>query len=111
MQVLEREAADRAAAEKKFPDFQPGDILELKLAVPENKRRPATVKGLCIARKNRSWRTSFTILNFIQGGGPVERSFPLYSPTLQSLSVIGRRKVRRAKLYYLRDRKPSEYRA
>ena len=45
--------------------------------VPENKGRPATVKGLCISRRNRGWRTSFTILNYIPGGGAVERSFPL----------------------------------
>lgn len=45
--------------------------------VPQNKGRPATVKGLCIAKKNRGWRTSFTVLNYIQGGGPVERTFPL----------------------------------
>ncbi|CAL8466669.1 g6205 [Coccomyxa elongata] len=110
IQVLEQEAADKATSEKNLPDFRPGDILELKLVVPQNKGRPATVKGLCIAKKNRGWRTSFTVLNYIQGGGPVERTFPLYSPTLQSLSVTGRRKVRRAKLYYLRDRKPNEYR-
>ncbi|BDA41044.1 probable 50S ribosomal protein L19 [Coccomyxa sp. Obi] len=110
IQVLEQEAAEKATSERNFPDFRPGDMLELKLVVPQNKGRPAIVKGLCIAKKNRGWRTSFTVLNYIQGGGPVERTFPLHSPTLQSLSVTGRRKVRRAKLYYLRDRKPNEYR-
>jgi ribosomal protein L19 len=52
-------------------------LLPLTQVVPENKGRPATVKGLCISRRNRGWRTSFTILNHIAGGGVVERSFPL----------------------------------
>ncbi|CAL5227160.1 g10074 [Coccomyxa viridis] len=109
MEVLDREAQEKAAEEKKFPDFEAGDLLELTLGVPENKGREAKVRGICMAKRRRGYRTSFTLLNHIPGGGPVERSFPLYSPTLQSIKVLGRRKVRRAKLYYLRNRKPSEY--
>ncbi|CAK0758229.1 hypothetical protein CVIRNUC_002604 [Coccomyxa viridis] len=109
MQVLEEEAAEKAAKEKNYPNFEAGDLLELTLAIPENKGREAKVRGMCIAKRRRGYRTSFTLLNHVAGGGPVERSFPLYSPTLQGVKVLGSRRVRRAKLYYLRDRKPSEY--
>ncbi|KAK9810500.1 hypothetical protein WJX72_011839 [[Myrmecia] bisecta] len=110
MQVLEGEMAVAAAAQKNLPDFGPGDVVQLKLAVPENKRRVSFMKGLCIARFNRGWRTSFTLRNFITGGGGLERTFPLYSPTIQEITVLKRQRTRRAKLYYLRDRQPREYR-
>ena len=95
------------------PTFGPGDLLELKLSVPENKRRATIFKGICIARRNRGWRTSFTLRNFIGNSGGIERSFPLYSPhvlEIKVLKVAGRKKYRRAKLYFLRDVQPKEYR-
>lgn len=107
---LEKEQEAKAAAEKAFPQFRAGDVLELKLAIPENKRRVSTFKGICIAKKNRGWRTSFTIRNSIGTSGGIERTFPLYCPTLLELKVLESRKVRRSKLYYLRDRNPKEYR-
>jgi large subunit ribosomal protein L19 len=65
------------AAELKRPDFGPGDLIELKLSVPENKRRVTVFKGICIARRNRSVRTSFTLRNLFGASGGVERTFPL----------------------------------
>lgn len=107
---LEKERMLQEGAAKKLPEFGPGDSLELKLSVPENRRRVAIVKGTCIAKRNRGWRTSFTIRNHIGGAGGIERTFPLYSPHIQEITVLTQKKVRRAKLYYLRDRVPKEYR-
>lgn len=110
LSILEKEREAQAIETRKLPDFKPGDVLELKLTVPENKRRSTNFKGVCIAKKNRGWRSSFTLRNFIGASGGIERSFPLYSPHIQDLKVLESRKVRRAKLYYLRDRVPKEYR-
>lgn len=77
MQVLEKEKENEAQAQLARPDFRPGDFLELKLSVPENKRRTTLFKGICIARRNRGWRTSFTLRNFIGSSGGIERTFPL----------------------------------
>jgi large subunit ribosomal protein L19 len=77
MQVLEKEKENEAQAQLARPDFGPGDFLELKLSVPENKRRTTLFKGICIARRNRGWRTSFTLRNFIGSSGGIERTFPL----------------------------------
>lgn len=110
IEELERERVQLALKAKKVPQFRAGDVLEVKLAVPENRGRPSTFKGICIAKRNRGIRTSFTLRNHLGSVGAVERSFPLYSPTIQGINVIDRRKVRRAKLYYLRERNPKEYR-
>ena len=75
--LLEKEKEEEAQAAKRHPDFKPGDFLELKLSVPENKRRPTVFKGICIARRNRGWRTSFTIRNFMGNSGGIERTIPL----------------------------------
>ena len=77
LKVLEKEKEEEALASKKLPNFGPGDFLELKLTVPENKRRTTMFKGICIARRNRGWRTSFTIRNFVGNSGGIERTFPL----------------------------------
>lgn len=77
MQALEKEKEIEAQTHLSRPDFGPGDFLELKLSVPENKRRTTLFKGICIARRNRGWRTSFTLRNFIGSNGGIERTFPL----------------------------------
>lgn len=110
LQELEKERVQEEGLAKNFPVFGPGDSLELKLSVPENRRRVAVVKGTCIARRNRGWRTTITIRNHIGNAGGIERTFPLYSPHIQEIKVLATKKVRRAKLYYLRDRQPKEYR-
>lgn len=77
IQLLEKEREEEAVSAKKYPDFRPGDFLELKLSIPENKRRTTVFKGICIAKNNKGWRTTFTLRNFIGTSGGIERSFPL----------------------------------
>ena len=76
-QTLEAEREAALAGELQRPDFGPGDVIELKLSVPENKRRVTLFKGVCIARSNRSVRTTFTLRNVLGGAGGIERTFPL----------------------------------
>lgn len=111
MRLLEQEKEEQARVAKDPPEFSPGDAMELKLTIPENKRRTSIFKGICIAKRNRGWRSSFTLRNHIGGGGAIERTFPLYSPHLLEIKVLrkARRKIRRAKLYYLREAQPKEY--
>lgn len=111
LQTLEAEAAAEAAAARPVPEFRAGDVIEVKAAAAENRRRVATVRGVCIARRNRGPRTSFELLTHVPGGGAVHRTFPLHSPLLHGLRVVERRPARRAKLYYLKDRNPKEYRS
>ena len=112
MQVLEGEREAASVAARPVPDFRPGDALELKLAIAENRGRPATLRGVCIARRSAGWRSSLTLLSHIPGGGVVTRAVPLHSPALQELRVVERARVRarRAKLYYLSKRNPKEWR-
>jgi large subunit ribosomal protein L19 len=77
LQTLEDERQAALAAELQRPDFGPGDMIELRLSVPENKRRVTVFKGLCIAKRNRSVRTTFTLRNLFGASGGVERTFPL----------------------------------
>ena len=89
---------------KKFPDFFPGDIVKVGVRITEGKReRIQYFEGVCIAKKNRDINSSFTVRKISFGEG-VERTFALYSPIINSIKVIRSGKVRRAKLYYLRDR-------
>jgi len=111
LQSLEAEQVAAVEQTRQFPAFRPGDVLELKVAVPENRRKVATLKGIVIAKKNRGWQSAFTIRNHLGNAGGIERTFPLYSPSLLGMKVLESRNVNRAKLYYLRDRKPSEYRS
>ena len=91
-------------AEKKIPDFFPGDILKVGVRITEGKKdRIQYFEGVCIARKNRDINSSFTVRKISFGEG-VERTFPLYGTVIDSITVIRHGKVRRAKLYYLRDR-------
>ena len=111
LSVLEKEKEDEARAAVSFPDFKAGDHIELKLSIPQNKGRETVFKGICIAKRNRGWRTSFTLRNFIGNNGGIERSFPLYSPHIKEFKVLREgKRVRRSKLYYLRDVQPKVYR-
>ena len=94
----------KISAEKKLPDFFPGDIIKVGVKITEGKRdRIQYFEGVCIAKKNRDLNSSFTVRKISFGEG-VERTFALYSPIVDSIKVIRSGKVRRAKLYYLRDR-------
>jgi len=94
----------KIAAEKKLPNFFPGDIIKVGVKITEGKRdRIQYFEGVCIAKKNRDLNSSFTVRKISFGEG-VERTFALYSPIVNSIKVIRSGKVRRAKLYYLRDR-------
>ena len=90
---------------KKFPDFFAGDTLKVGVRIVEGKReRIQYFEGVCIAKKNRDINSSFTVRKISFGEG-VERTFALYSPIIGSIKVVRSGKVKRAKLYYLRDRK------
>ena len=94
----------KISAEKKLPDFFPGDIIKVGVKITEGKRdRIQYFEGVCIAKKNRDLNSSFTVRKISFGEG-VERTFALYSPIVDSIKVIRSGKVKRAKLYYLRDR-------
>ena len=94
----------KIAAEKKLPDFFPGDKVKVGVKITEGKRdRIQYFEGVCIAKKNRDINSSFTVRKISFGEG-VERTFALYSPIVDSIKVVRSGKVRRAKLYYLRDR-------
>jgi len=90
--------------EKKIPDFFPGDVIKVGVRITEGKKeRVQYFEGVCIAKKNRDLNSSFTVRKISFGEG-VERTFPLYGTVIDSITVIRHGKVRRAKLYYLRDR-------
>lgn len=94
----------KISAEKKLPNFFPGDIVKVGVKITEGKRdRIQYFEGVCIAKKNRDINSSFTVRKISFGEG-VERTFALYSAIVDSIKVIRSGKVRRAKLYYLRDR-------
>ena len=95
---------DKARAKHELPEFGPGDTLRINVKVVEGTReRVQAFEGVCIARKNDGIGSSFTVRKISYGEG-VERVFPLYSPKIQSVEVVRRGRVRRAKLYYLRGR-------
>ena len=101
---IEQEQIAKLAAEKSIPQFSPGDTVKVSVKVVEGSReRSQAFEGMCIARKNNGLHSSFTVRKLSYGEG-VERIFPLYSPNLDSIEVIRRGDVRRAKLYYLRGR-------
>ena len=94
----------KISAEKKLPEFFPGDIIKIGVRITEGKRdRIQYFEGVCIAKKSRDINSSFTVRK-ISFGECVERTFALYSPIVDSIKVIRSGKVRKAKLYYLRDR-------
>ena len=96
---------EKITSKKKIPDFFPGDTIRVGVRIVEGKRtRVQNFEGVCIAKKNRDINSSFTVRKISFGEG-VERTFALYSPIVGSIKVIRSGKVKRAKLYYLRDRK------
>ena len=103
IEQLEREEIARLA--KTIPDFQPGDTLIVNVRVKEGERtRVQAYEGVCIARSGGGLNESFTVRKISYGEG-VERVFPVHAPMIDSIKVVRRGKVRRAKLYYLRDRR------
>ena len=101
---IEKQQIEKVLAERSIPDFSAGDTLIVKVKVIEGTReRIQAFEGVCIARKNAGIRSAFTVRKISYGEG-VERVFPLYSPRISEIEVVRRGKVRRAKLYYLRDR-------
>ena len=102
---INKAAIQKITASKKITDFSPGDTIKVGVKIVEGKReRIQYFEGVCIAKKNRDLNSSFTVRKISFGEG-VERTFALYSPNVASIKVIRSGKVRRAKLYYLRDRK------
>ena len=102
---INKAAIKKIVANKKITDFSPGDTIKVGVKIIEGKReRIQYFEGVCIAKKNRDINSSFTVRKISFGEG-VERTFALYSPNVDSIKVIRSGKVRRAKLYYLRDRK------
>jgi len=101
---INKESVNKILASKKYPQFFPGDIVKIGVRITEGKRgRIQYFEGVCIAKKNRDLNSSFTVRKISFGEG-VERTFALFSPIISSIKVIRTGKVRRAKLYYLRDR-------
>ena len=105
IQIIEQEEVARLTAGKTVPEFQPGDTVIVNVKVVEGERsRVQAYEGVCIARDGGGLQESFTVRKISYGEG-VERVFPLHSPMIDSIKVVRRGKVRRAKLYYLRDRR------
>ncbi|HEV2574200.1 50S ribosomal protein L19 [Methylocella sp. CPCC 101449] len=105
IEQLDAEQMQRLSEIRKIPDFQPGDTVVVNVKVKEGERsRVQAYEGVCIARAGAGINENFTVRKISYGEG-VERVFPLYSPIIDSLTVVRRGKVRRAKLYYLRDRR------
>lgn len=105
IQALEQEQIEKLTSSKSIPNFQPGDTVKISVKVVEGTReRLQAYEGVVIARKNDGLNSSFTVRKISYGEG-VERIFPLYSPNVAEIEVIRRGDVRRAKLYYLRDRR------
>ena len=101
---INREAVKKIVSSKKIADFSPGDTIKVGVKIIEGKReRIQYFEGVCIAKKNRDINSSFTVRKISFGEG-VERTFALFSPIVDTIKVIRSGKVRRAKLYYLRDR-------
>jgi len=104
LQDFEQEQLEKLSSGKNIPDFIPGDTVRVNVRIVEgnNAERIQAYEGVCIARKNRGVRSSFMVRKMSNGEG-VERLFPLYSPRVDSIVVVKRGVVRRAKLYYMRE--------
>lgn len=102
--IQQIEAEEIAKAAKTIPDFRPGDTVRVGVRVVEGERtRVQAYEGVCIARANKGISSNFTVRKMSFGEG-VERVFPIYSPNIESITVVRKGVVRRAKLYYLRGR-------
>ncbi len=105
IEQLNLEQVARLSEGKTIPEFQPGDTVQVNVKVKEGERtRVQAYEGVCIARNGGGFDQFFTVRKISYGEG-VERVFPLYSPAIDSIKVVRKGKVRRAKLYYLRDRR------
>ena len=105
LKQLENEQVAKLTAGKEIPDFQPGDTLVVNVKIVEGERtRVQAYEGVCIGRAGAGLNENFTVRKISYGEG-VERVFPLYSPVIDSIKVVRRGQVRRAKLYYLRGRR------
>ncbi len=105
IEIIEAEQAARLHEGKTIPEFQPGDTIIVNVKVKEGERsRVQAYEGVCISRNGGGLNESFTVRKISYGEG-VERVFPIYSPNIDSIKLVRRGKVRRAKLYYLRDRR------
>ena len=104
LQTFEKKQIERLTGKQRIPTFRPGDTLKVTIRITEgDKSRLQAFEGMCIARKNNSVNSNFTVRKLSHGEG-VERVFPLFSPIIEKIEVIRKGDVRRAKLYYLRDR-------
>ncbi|GER38477.1 50S ribosomal protein L19 [Striga asiatica] len=101
--IIDKEAVEEVKTNREIPDIRPGYIVQMKVEVPENKRRVSVIKGIVIARRNAGLNTTFRIRRLVAGVG-IESLFPLYSPNIKEIKVLEKKKVRRAKLYYLREK-------
>ncbi len=105
LQQIENDQLTELKAKRNVPEFSPGDTLRVFVKVSEGQReRTQAYEGVCVARKNAGVNSSFTVRKISFGEG-VERVFPLYAPVLDKIEVVRHGRVRRAKLYYLRDRR------
>ncbi len=105
LQTIEAEEVAKALSARAIPEFRPGDTLRVGVKVVEGERtRVQNYEGVCIARSNKGIGSNFTVRKISFGEG-VERVFPLYSPNIDSITVVRKGDVRRAKLYYLRSRR------
>jgi len=103
LETFEKQQIEKLTAKKRVPAFRPGDTLKVTVRITEgSKSRLQAFEGICIARKNNSVNSNFTIRKISHGEG-VERVFPLFSPIVEKIDVIRKGDVRRAKLYYLRE--------
>ena len=105
IEKIEKEQLEKLSSGKQTPDFNPGDTIKVDVKVVEGTReRIQAFEGVCIARGGRGINESFTVRKISYGEG-VERVFPLFSPKISAITLVRKGKVRRAKLYYLRDRR------
>ena len=103
LQTFEKKQIEKLTGKKRIPTFRTGDTLKVTIRITEgDKSRLQAFEGMCIARKNNSVNSNFTVRKISHGEG-VERVFPLFSPIVEKIDVIRKGDVRRAKLYYLRD--------
>ena len=104
METFEKKQIEKLTANKRVPAFRPGDTLKVTIKIIEGeKSRSQAFEGICIARKNNSINSNFTVRKISHGEG-VEKVFPLFSPIIEKIEVVRKGDVRRAKLYYLRER-------
>ena len=103
LEIFEKKQIKKLTAKKRVPAFRPGDTLKVTVKIIEGEKyRSQAFEGMCIARKNNSINSNFTVRKISHGEG-VEKVFPLFSPMIEKIEVVRKGDVRRAKLYYLRD--------